>query len=170
MKLGHRLTASGAVALLLLSVGASAAFGYAGQVAQQVTVAGPAGTLSCNTALTVTATVLDAGGKPVDNRAVAWTFGAGKVTGDQIVTASTTTNALGVTSTTVKLACTVGNRTIVATATPASGQLVLGIAATGLPPTSTIPPDSTPLWPYALALLGVCLACFMVGRRVLQGR
>jgi hypothetical protein len=169
MKLGHRLVASGAVALLLLSVGASAAFGYEGQVSQQVTVGGPAGTLTCNTALTVTATILDAGGLPVDTRAVVWTFGAGKVTGDQIVTASTTTNSAGVTSTTVKLACVVGSRTIVATATPASGQLVLGITATGLPPTST-DPGSTPLWSYALALLGICLASFMIGRRALQGR
>jgi hypothetical protein len=168
MSLGHRLGAAGAAALLLLSVAAPAAFAYEGQVAQQVTVAGPAGTLSCNMALTVTATVLDAGGKPVDNRAIAWTFGAGKVTGDQIVTASTTTNATGVATTTVKLACVVGNRTVIATADASSGQAVLGITATGLPPTGTTPP--TPMWPYALAILGICVASFVVGRRVLQGR
>jgi hypothetical protein len=169
MRLSHRLAAAGAVSLLLLSVTASAVFAYAGQVAQQVTVGGPTGTLACNTALTVTATILDAGGKPVDSRAVVWTFGAGKVTGDQIVTASTMTNSAGVTSTTVKLACVVGNRTIIATAAPAAGQAVLGITATGLPPTST-DPGSAPLWPYALAVLGICLASFMIGRRVLQGR
>jgi hypothetical protein len=169
MSLGHRLAAAGAAALLLLSVAAPAAFGYAGQVANQVTVAGPAGILVCNTALTVTATVLDAGGIPVDNREVVWSFGAGQVTGDQIITVSTMTNALGVATTTVKLACVVGNRTIVATAAPAAGQIVLGITATGLPPTST-DPGSTPMWPYALALLGICVACFMIGRRVLQGR
>jgi hypothetical protein len=169
MRLGHRLAAAGAVALLLLSVMASSAFAYQGQVAQQVTVAGPAGTLLCNTSLTVTATVLDAGGNPVGSLAVVWTFGAGKVTGDQIVTASTITNSAGVTSTIVKLACVVGNRTIIATAAPAAGQTVLGITATGLPPTST-DPGSAPLWPYALAVLGICLASFMIGRRVLQGR
>jgi len=168
MSLGHRLAAVGAAALLLLSV-AAPAFAYEGQVPNQVTVVGPAGTLVCNTALTVTATVLDASGNPVDNREVVWSFGAGQVTGDQIITVSTMTNALGVTTTTVRLACVVGNRTIVATATPAAGQAVLGITATGLPPTST-DPGSTPMWPYALALLGICVACFVIGRRVLQGR
>jgi len=168
MKLGHRFAASGVAALLLLSVVAPAVMGYAGQVANQITVAGPAGTLVCNTNLTVTATVLDAGGNPVDNRAVVWTFGAGKVTGDQIVTASTTTNATGVATTTVKLACVVGNRTVIATSAPSTGQVVLGITATGLPPTGTTPP--TPMWPYALAILGICMAFFMVGRRILQGR
>ena len=168
MKLGHRFAASGVAALLLLSVVAPAVMGYAGQVANQITVAGPAGTLVCNTNLTVTATVLDAGGNPVDNRAVVWTFGAGKVTGDQIVTASTTTNAMGVATTTVKLACVVGNRTVIATSAPSTGQVVLGITATGLPPTGTTPP--TPMWPYALAILGICMAFFMVGRRILQGR
>ena len=168
MKLGHRFAASGVAALLLLSVVAPAVMGYAGQVANQITVAGPSGTLVCNTNLTVTATVLDAGGNPVDNRAVVWTFGAGKVTGDQIVTASTTTNATGVATTTVKLACVVGNRTVIATSAPSTGQVVLGITATGLPPTGTTPP--TPMWPYALAILGICMAFFMVGRRILQGR
>jgi hypothetical protein len=169
MRLGHRLAAAGAAALLLLSVVASAAFGYAGQVANQVTVAGAAGTLICNTSLVVTATVLDSGGTPVDLRAVVWTFGAGMQTGDQILEPNTTTNASGVTITHVKLACVVGNRTIVATAAPASGQVVLGITLTGLPPTST-DPGSTPMWTYVLALLGICLASFMIGRRVLQGR
>lgn len=169
MRLGHRLAAAGAVALLLSSVAASAAFGYAGQVAVGVTVAGPAGTLPCNTALVVTATVLDGFGDPVDGRDVNWTFGAGMKTGDKIVLATTTTNASGVTSTTVVLACIVGNRTIVATTGAASGQVVLGITVAGLPPTSTSP-ESTPLWPYVLALLGICLAGFMISRRVLQGR
>ncbi len=168
MKLGHRLAASGVAALLLLSVAAPAVMGYEGQVTHQVAVSGPAGTLACNTALTVTATVLDAGGKPVDNRAVAWSIGAGKVTGDQVVTASTMTNATGVATTTVKLACVVGNRTVIATADASSGQAVLGITATGLPPTGTTPP--TPMWPYALTILGICVAFFVVGRRILQGR
>ena len=46
MRLSHRLAAAGAVSLLLLSVTASAVFAYAGQVAQQVTVGGPTGTLA----------------------------------------------------------------------------------------------------------------------------
>ena len=169
MSLGHRLGAAGATALLLLSVAAPAAFAYEGQVTNQVAVAGPAGTLACNTALTVTATVLDAGGKPVDNRAVVWSIGAGKVAGDQVVTVSTMTNTAGVATTTVKLVCVVGNRTIIATSDTLTGQVVLGITATGLPPTSTAP-DATPMWPYALTILGICVAFFAVGRRALQGR
>ena len=173
MRLGHRLAAVGAAALLLLSVAASAAIAYQGQIPTQVTVAGPQGTLICNRGVTLTATVLDSGGNPVDNQAVVWTFGAGQVAGDQIVTPSTITNASGVATTTVTLASVVGSRTIVATAGPASGQIVLVLGKT-LPCTSTDPgstdPGSTPLWPYALALLGICVACLMIGRRVLQGR
>jgi hypothetical protein len=157
-------------ALLLLSVAASAAFAYEGQIPNQVTVAGPQGTLICNRVVTLTATVLDASGNPVDNQAVVWTFGAGQVAGDQIVTPSTITNASGVATTTVILASVVGSRTVVATAAPASGQIVLVLGKT-LPCTSTsTDPGSTPLWPYALALLGICVACLMIGRRVLQGR
>jgi hypothetical protein len=170
MRLGHRLAAAGVAALLLLTVGAPAAFAYEGQVTHQITVAGPAGTLLCKTSLTVTATVLDALGNPVDNRAVVWTFGAGMVTGDQVVTVSTMTNATGVATTTVKLACVVGNRTIIATSEPSTGQVVLGITAIGLPPTGTTPPETTPLWAYAMAVLAICGASFLVGRRVLQGR
>lgn len=169
MKLGHRLAATGVAALLLLSVAAPAVMGYAGQVTNQIIVGGPNGTLACNTALTVTAILLDAGGNPVDGRAVVWSIGAGKVTGDQVVTVSTLTNATGVASTTVKLACVVGNRTIIATSDPSTGQVVLGITAIGLPPTSTAP-DATPMWPYALTILGICVAFFAVGRRALQGR
>jgi hypothetical protein len=169
MRIGHKFLAAGAAAVLLLSVAAPAVFAYEGQIPTQVTVAGPGGVLACNTALTVTATVLDANGNPIAALAVVWTFGAGQVTGDHIVVGTTTTNAQGVATTTVNLACVIGNRTIVATADPASGQTVLAITASGLPPTSTTS-DTTPLWPYALAVLGICVACLLVGRRVLQGR
>jgi hypothetical protein len=167
--MGLRLAVGSAAALLLLCVVAPAAFTYPGQIAQQVAVAGPAGVLSCNTNLTVKATVLDAAGTPVDNQTVVWTFGVGKLAGDTIVTPTTTTNASGVATATVKLACVVGNRTIVAADAPSAGQVVLGITAVGLPPTGTVEP-TTPLWAYGLAALGVLLAAFIVGRRVLQGR
>ena len=166
MKPGLRLLAGCSAALLLLAVAATAAFGYQGQVAFQVTVAGPGGTLHCDTNIIVTATILDAGGIPVDNRDVVWTFGAGKVAGDQILTTPTMTNASGVASTTVKLACVAGNRTIVATADPAAAQTVLAISAGGLPPTGT--DESNPVWPYGLAALGLLGAVLIVGRRVRQ--
>jgi hypothetical protein len=126
MRLGRSLAAGAVAALLLINVAVPATLGYQGQVPYQVIVTGPSGTISCGTALTLTATVLDSSGKPVASRAVTWSFGAGQVGGDQIGKASTTTNAQGVTTTTVTLACVVGDRTIVATATPASGELTLG--------------------------------------------
>jgi hypothetical protein len=169
MKLGHRLAVTGVAALLLLSVAAPGVMGYAGQITTQIIVGGPTGTLACSTALPVTATLLDGYGNPVDGRVVTWSIGAGKVTGDQVVTVHTTTNSAGVATTTVKLACVVGNRTIIATDAETSGQIVLGITAVGLPNTSTAP-DAPPMWPYALTILGICVAFFVVGRRVLQGR
>lgn len=169
MRLRLKFAAGGAAALLLLCVAAPAAFSYAGQVVDHLTVAGPAGTLHCNTNLTVTATVLDASGVAVDGRTVTWAITAGQKTGDQILTVSTTTNAAGVATTTVKLACVVGNRTVTATADPASASVVLGIVLAGLPPTST-DPSPMPMWAYALAALGVLAACFIVGRRVIQSR
>jgi hypothetical protein len=169
MRLGLKFAAGGAAALLLLCVVAPAAFSYQGQIVNQLTVAGPAGTLHCNTNLTVTATLLDAGGTPVDGRTVTWAITAGQKTGDQVLTVSTTTNAAGVATTTVKLACVVGSRTVTATADPASGSVVLGIVLAGLPPTST-DPSPMPMWAYGLAALGVLAACFVIGRRVLQSR
>ena len=194
MRLGRRFAAVGVAAVLLLSVAASATFAYQGQIVNQVTVTGPAGSISCGVPLTLHATLLDSNGVAVDNRAVVWTFGAGHVTGDQIGQPSTTTNALGVATTTVTLACLVGNRTIVATAGSSSGQTVLILGqivggATGSPAagTTTTPPPtagssptgiingSTPMW--VLVFLGACLllllilvARFMMRRRVVAGR
>ncbi len=193
MKLVRSLAAGGVAALLLLAVAAPAAFAYQGQVANQVTVTGPSGTINCDTALTLTATVLDSHGLPVDNLAVVWTFGAGQVSGDQIGTTSTTTNASGVTTTTVTLACIAGNRTFVATAAPASGQLVispefvLGVSATPTPAVTappgaavTAPPGAAATPPptvgsssndtiagsaswWILAALGICLLLMLIG-------
>jgi hypothetical protein len=126
MRLGRSLAAGAVAALLMISIAVPATLGYQGQVPFQVTVTGPGGSISCGTPLTLTATVLDSSGKPVASRAVAWSFGAGRVDGDQFGKASTTTNAQGVTTTTVTLACVAGDRIIVATASPATGQLTLG--------------------------------------------
>jgi hypothetical protein len=146
MKSMRSLAAGSAAALLLVCFATSAAVAYQGQVVNQVIVTGPSGTISCDTPLTLTATVLDSHGLPVDNLAVVWTFGAGQVTGDQISATSTTTNASGVTTTTVTLACIAGNRTIVATAAPASGQLVISpefvLSATASPVAHTAPPGA----------------------------
>jgi hypothetical protein len=147
MRLGRSLAAGAVAALLLISVAVPVTLGYQGQVPFQVTVTGPSGSISCGTPLTLTATVLDSNGKPVASRAVAWSFGAGRVDGDQIGKVSTTTNAQGVTPTTVTLACVAGDRTIVATAAPATGQLTIGsgqlvLGITGTPVTAT--PTPTP--------------------------
>jgi hypothetical protein len=210
MKGGQRLGAGGVAALLVLIIAAPAASGSAGQIPVQVTVGAPTGTQTCGTPVTVTATILDLSGHPVDNQSVAWTFGPGAVAGDRIVTTPTTTNSAGAASTTVIFACTasafagpgslaaslgaaplaevLGNAapglgqaappatvltrsvTIVAPAGSATGLVLVSVSATGLPNTGTVPLGSTSPLPYVLALLGVCVAGFFVGRHVLQSR
>jgi hypothetical protein len=141
--MGKKFAASAAAALLLLSVAVPAAFAYQGQVTHQVTVSGP-GAIVCNTTLTVTATIIDSTGKVVVNQPVVWKFGAGQSAGDQIMTTSTKTNGAGVTTTTVNLACTLGNRTVVATDAPASGQTVLQVDQAVLGVLATAEPTVAP--------------------------
>ena len=185
MRLGRSLVVGSAAALLLLSVVVPATVAYQGQVANQVTVSRAAGVIYCNVPVTVTATVLDAHGTPVDGQTVVWSFGGGLLAGDQIGPISATTNASGVATTTVTLACSAGNRTVVGTADPASGRVVIspilvagasatpGLSATpGASSTGTPPPTasslaagttdgSAPLW--VLAVVGICLIGLIVG-------
>ena len=146
-----------AVALALMT--SATAFGYAGEVAGAVTVAGPGGTLTCGVNITVTATVVDAAGKLIAGQPVAWAFTSTPSTADKINATPTTTNANGVATTTVVLACVAGNRTIRATADAVSASAVLGITAAGLPNTSTLPGE-TPA--PGLPLIGTLLAVLAI--------
>jgi hypothetical protein len=130
------LTAFTALALAVLAAGT--ALGYAGEVAASVTVSRPSGTLKCGVNITISATVLDATGKPIAGQPVAWSWVSRVSRNDSISKTPTTTNASGVAKTTVKLACVPGSRVLRATADAVKGQAVLNVTAGGLPRTSTL--------------------------------
>lgn len=136
-------------------------FAYAGQVAGSVTVGGPSGVLKCGVALTVSATVLDGAGLPIEGQPVDWTFTSSPSTADKINSTPTTTNASGVATTTVTLACVAGNRTVTATADEVSAGAVLGITAAGLPRTSTL--DGSPLGDLPIGMILALLAVLAGG-------
>ena len=129
---------------------------------------GPSGTLKCNTALTIRATLLATDGTPFTGEPVDWTFSSSPSSADKINSTPTITNASGVATTTVTLACVVGNRTITATNGEMSASAVLGITSAGLPRTSTVP-DGSPVGnlPIAtiLALLAVLAGGVIIVRR-----
>lgn len=156
-------------ALALLAI--SSAFGYAGQVAASGTVTTPSGTLKCDTPLTVSVTFLDASGKPVTGNAVTWTISG--ASGDT-VDSPTTTDASGVSSTTVTLSCVVGSRTVTATTGAFSTGAVLGLTSGGLPNTSTVPssgsPSGLPIGTLAALLAILAGGGIMVRRLVLNPR
>lgn len=161
-----------AVALALMT--SATAFGYAGEVAGAVTVAGPGGTLQCGVNITVTATIVDAAGKPIAGQPVDWSFTSSPSTADTINATPTITNADGVATTTVNLACVAGNRTIRATADGVSAGAVLGVTAAGLPNTSTLPGETPapglPLIGTLLAVLAMAAGGVLVLRRTSTSR
>lgn len=137
-------------------------FGYAGQVAGAITVGGPSGVLKCGVALTVTATVLDAEGSPIEGQPVDWSFSSSPSSADTINSTPTITNASGVATTTVTLACVAGNRTVTATADGFSAGAVLGITSAGLPRTSTSL-DGSPVGNLPIATILALLAVLAGG-------
>lgn len=150
---------SGTILALALS---TTVFAYAGEVAGAVTVGGPTGTLKCGVALTVTATVVDASSKLIAGQPVDWSFTSSPSSADKINATPTTTNASGVATTTVTLACVAGNRTVTATADGVSAGAVLGITAAGLPRTSTAP-DGSPVGNLSIATILALLAVLAGG-------
>lgn len=171
MKVLVRLGGAVLAGALLATLATSAVFAYAGQVAGQVSVAAPSGTVACNSPVTVSATVLDINGKPFDNTSVTWSFKSGQQAGDTIAPATSMTNASGVATTTVTLACKAGSRTVDATAGTIVGSAVLGITSTGLPNTSTLPaPAGTPAWELGVAALAVLLGLALVARQAVVRR
>lgn len=152
---GPWLAGLAAVAAALFTAATVAA--YAGQVAESIQIG--VGTIKCNSPITVTATVLDNNGKAISGKAVAWNFVSTPSTSDTISPRSSTTNALGVATTTVRLACIPGNRQLRATADQVSGTAVFGLTEgqvlgiTGLPNTTAAPPGSRPESSSGLPLL-----------------
>lgn len=150
---------TGFAALTLAVLAAGTALGYAGEVAASVSVSRPSGTLKCNTNIKVTATILDAAGKPIAGQPVSWAWVPRVARGDVIKSTPTTTNANGVATTTVVIACVPGSRVLRATADAAKGQAILNMTAGGLPRTSTlaagIPVTPDPLLGTLLAVLAL---------------
>lgn len=145
----HRTRLLGVLAAVTLSMaGATVALGYAGEVAGSVEV-GVVGTVTCEDPITVTATIMDADGKLISEQPVAWEFVSSPSSDDVINTTPTVTNAEGVATTTVELACVAGDRVIRATADDVSAEAVLSLGAAGLPNTSTAP--TMPLVPALVA-------------------
>jgi hypothetical protein len=165
---------AGLAAAALVLLAATTAFGYAGEVAGAVTVGGPGGTLQCGVPITVSATIVDSAGKPIEGQPVDWTIASSPSSADTINATPTTTDANGVATTTVTLACVAGNREIRATADGVSGGAVLGVTAAGLPRTSTVPgevPVDVSLVATLLAVLAVLAGGgTMVRRLVLNPR
>jgi len=161
---------AGLAAVALALITSATAFGYAGEVAGAVTVAGPGGTLTCGVNITVTATVVDAAGKLIAGQPVAWAFTSTPSTADKINTTPTTTNASGVATTTVVLACVAGSRTIRATADAVSAGAVLSVTAAGLPNTSTLPGETPaqnlPVIGTLLAVLAMAAGGVLALRRI----
>jgi hypothetical protein len=165
---------AGLAAVALALITAATAFGYAGEVAGAITVAGPGGTLKCGVNIHVTATVVDASGKRIAGQPVNWTFLSTPSTQDRIVDKSTVTLSNGVATATVVLACVPGSRRIRAAADAVFGTAVLNVTAAGLPNTSTLPtgaprsPDS-PLGTL-LAVLALALGGAFVVRQLAVSR
>ena len=147
------LAALAAVALALVT--SATALGYGPTVAAAVTIGTPGGTLQCGVNVTVTATIVDAAGKPIAGQPVDWSFKSSPSSADKINRTPTNTNAEGVATTTVVLACVAGNRYLHAVADAVGASAVLGVTAAGLPNTSTLPSE-TPA--QGLPLVGTLLA------------
>ena len=154
--------------ILALAIAATVV-GYAGQVAATVQVTGPAGTQSCGTPLTISATIQDAKGALISEQPVSWTFGGGNLSGDKILTATSTTNANGVATTRIELSCSSHSVTILATADEVQGSVVVHTSGQGLPRTD-IAPSQTPTPAILLAALAVLVGSGLMLRRFAVAR
>ena len=149
--------------LLLSMVVVASVSAYAGQVAATVEVSGPSGPQSCGTPITVTALIEDISGDPIEGQPVAWSFASGNVSGDQILDASSTTNASGIATTRVQFACSAHTVSVEALADDATGTAVITTSGKGLPRTDTAPASAFPA--MLLAALAVLLGAGTILRR-----
>ena len=158
------------IAGLLLSLAiAATVVGYAGQVAATVVVSGPSGPQACGTPIAVSAVIQELGGDLIDGQSVAWSWVSGNVTGDTIITATSTTNTIGVASTSVQFACSPHGVVLGAMADGVTGTATIAVSGEGLPRTDTAPtPASVGMLLAALAVLvgsGMILRRFALARR-----
>lgn len=153
---------------LLALITTASAFGYAGQVAATVEVSAPSGPQACGTPITVTAVVQDVSGALIEGQPVTWSFVSGNLSGDTILTVTSTTNASGVATTRVQFACSPHSVTIGALADDANGTVVVATSGKGLPRTDVAP--STSFLTIALAALAVLIGSGTILRRMALGR
>lgn len=165
MKRPNRWFAGLAGTALALAISASV-FAYAGEVAGAVSVSGPS-TVACGAGLTVTATVVDASGKPIEGQPVFWSFNSSPSSSDRINDTTTTTDASGVATTTLTLASVAGSREVSATADAVIGSVVIGVACAALPRTSTAM-DTSPIGNLPIAPMLALLAVFAGGGIILR--
>ncbi len=166
---------AGLAAIALALITTATAFGYAGEVAGAVTISRPAGTVKCGVPIVVSATVVDAKGKPISGQPVFWSFTSTPSSHDQILKSPTTTDSKGVAKTTVILACVPGSRHVRAKADAVFSSAVLGVTAAGLPNTSTLPgetpaPQNLPLIGTLLAVLAMAAGGVLAVRRIALSR
>ena len=163
-------------------------FGYILPVPKTITVTPPTGTFNCNQSYTVRAQVLDQDGKPIKHLAVTWSFASSPSTHDTIHPSSSKTNKNGVAKTSIKFACTLGDRVIKATTDGISGfamvhvklrgfhQQVLGITGVPggtLPNTSTLAADAStdgPPSPAVPVIVALLAASAIIVRRLAFAR
>ena len=160
-------------------------FAYAGQVVATLTITGPSGAVECATPLTFEATALDVDGNPIAGQPIQWSFSASPSNKDRIKPRTSKTDAAGVATTTVTLACVPGQRTLTArgdkirasAVVTVVGGAVLGatggvLGATGLPRTSTIEPAGVPVAPIlsGLTFLALLLGSAFILRRFALAR
>lgn len=170
----HRTRLFGGIFAVILGLSlAATASAYQGTVPGSVTISVKGGGV-CGTPITVTATVLDAEGKPVAGKSVDWKLVLTLSPGDKINKSPTVTNSKGVATTTVILACVEGSRHVRATVGEVAGEAVLGVTVRGLPNTSTLQHESVRLSNSTLALLFLAAAGCAVGglllRRIVPAR
>ncbi len=153
---------------LALALAATVA-AYAGQVAATVEVSGPSGAQACGTPITVSALIQETGGGLIEGQPVAWSFESGNVSGDSVLTATSTTNASGIASSKLQFACSPHTVVLNAVADEITGTATIVVSGEGLPRTDTAPtPSSLGMLLAAVAVLvgsGVILRRLALARR-----
>lgn len=168
----RRVPLGGLAAGLALTLFIAASAGaYSGEVAATISGSSPDGPQPCETPITMSATVQDIDGKLIEGQPVAWAFVSGNISGDVIGDTSTTTNASGVATTTVRFACSARTVTMSVLADEASGSFVTVLSGDSLPRTDVLgaaPASSIPV--IAFAALAVLLGSATILLRLNRGR
>ena len=132
----------------------------------------PQRVVRCGTPITLRVTVLNATAQPIAGQPVGWAITSTPSSKDTVNTTPTITNASGVATTTVTLACVVGQRIVTATGDDVSFGAVLSVTSGGLPVTATTldgsPVGNLPIAPI-LAVLAVLAGSGIILRRFILG-